>query len=116
MPQFAVLIHVSDSAHAPDATPEELKECDDDYEALVASGRMSLAYALTPKEFAKTVRRTGDVEGVHRPDGDIVAGFYVIEAADIDEAARLARHNPAVLAGGAVEIRPVHSGGLVEVS
>ena len=29
MPEFAVLIYANDSLHAPDATKEELKECDE---------------------------------------------------------------------------------------
>jgi hypothetical protein len=113
MPQFAVLIYAGDSAHAIDATPEQLKACDDDYEALAASGRMRIAYALTPQESALTVTASGPAAGVRQTEGDIVAGFYVLDAADIDEAARLARNNPAVITGGAVEIRPVHSGGVV---
>jgi hypothetical protein len=114
MPQFAVLIYAEDSAHAPTATKEQLRECDDDYEALRASGRMRLAYALTPRDLAVTVTADGRTDGTHLNGAHIVAGFYVLEAADIEEAARLARNNPAVLTGGAVEIRPVHSGGVVE--
>jgi len=112
MPQFAVLIYAGESVHAPTATAAQLKECDDDYDALVASGRIRIAYALTPRDHAMTVTSAGRTAGSHQ-SGDLVAGFYVLEAVDIDEAARLARNNPAVHSGGAVEIRPVHSGGVV---
>ncbi|WP_458116424.1 hypothetical protein [Arthrobacter sp. D2-10] len=42
-----------------------------------------------------------------------MAGFYVLEAAELDAAIALARFNPAVRRStGGVEIRPVHSGGI----
>ena len=40
---------------------------------------------------------------------EIVAGFYVIEAPDLDAVLAIARLNPAVRDGGGVEVRPVHS-------
>src|SRR3954452_10651176 len=113
MASFAVLIYAPDSIHTRDATADELKECNDDFESLHASGRMTLAYALLPKEDAVTVTADGHTAGVRSTQGDIVAGFYVIEADDIEHAVLLARHNPAVATGGAVEIRPVHSGGVL---
>lgn len=113
MPQFAVLIHADDSLHAPEATKEELRECDEHFEALVTTGTMRLAYALTPREHARTADARGVTSGPFR-DGHVVAGFYILEAPDIDEAIRLARKDPALLTGGAVEVRPVHSGGTVD--
>ena len=38
-----------------------------------------------------------------------MAGFYVIEAPDLDAALAIARLNPVVRDGGGVEVRPVHS-------
>ncbi|MBN9130568.1 MAG: hypothetical protein J0I04_13110 [Paenarthrobacter ureafaciens] len=34
MPEFTVLIYANDSLHAPTATKEELKECDEHFESL----------------------------------------------------------------------------------
>jgi hypothetical protein len=48
------------------------------------------------------------------PGGPIVAGFYIIEASDLDSALAIARTNPVLTEGGGVEVRPVHSGGLVD--
>jgi hypothetical protein len=59
MPEFAVLIYASDSLHAPKATKEELKECDEHFDSLVATGRMHMAYALTPRDHARTIRAAG---------------------------------------------------------
>ncbi|MGW9267854.1 YciI family protein [Microbacterium sp. NPDC055599] len=112
MPRFAVLIYAGDSRHAPTATPEELQECDEHFDSLVASGRMRAAYALTPRSMARTLRADGPTDGPYG-SGDVIAGFYILDAADIDEAIHLARKDPSLLSGGGVEVRPVHSGGPV---
>lgn len=113
MPEFAVLIYANDSRHAPDASKEDLKECDEHFDALVASGRMHIAYALTPRDHARTVRAAGTADGPYNAAGQVVAGFYILNATDIDEAMDLASKDPSILTGGGVEIRPVHSGGVV---
>lgn len=114
MPQFAVLIYADDSRHAPTATKEELRECDEHFESLVSWGRMRLAYALLPREHARTVRAEGPREGPYHPTGHVVAGFYVLEAASVEEALDLASRDPSLLTGGGIEVRPVHSGGVIE--
>ena len=43
---------------------------------------------------------------------EIVLGFIVVEARDMQEAIKLASDNPMVLGGGALEIRPVVSLGV----
>lgn len=114
MPQYAVLIYAADSAHAPDATAEDTRTCDDHADELVGSEAMVLAYALTPRDMAVSVRRDGVSAGPHLDAREVVAGFYVINADDLDAAVAIAATNPAVREGGAVEVRPVHSGGLVD--
>jgi hypothetical protein len=53
----------------------------------------------------------GDVitDGPFIDSKEVVAGFYIIEAPDLDAALAIARLNPAVRDGGGVEVRPVHS-------
>ena len=113
MDQYAVLIYAKDSAHALDATPEDLAECDDHAGELLAADAMLAAWALTPRELARSVRADGVTEGPFVGDREIVAGLYLLEAADLDEAVRIARTNPVVRSGGGVEVRLVHSGGVV---
>ncbi|VXC66012.1 conserved hypothetical protein [Arthrobacter sp. 9V] len=113
MPEYAVLIYANDSLHAPSATKEELKECDEHFDSLVATERMRIAYALTPREHARTIRIAGTAVGPYAADGDVVAGFYILHATDIDEALEMASKDPSILTGGGVEIRPVHSGGVI---
>lgn len=114
MPQYAVLIYANDSAHAPEATAADTASCDDHADELVEAGSMLIAYALTPRNMAVSVRRDGVVEGPHVDATDVVAGFYVIEASDLEAAVAIAGTNPAVREGGAVEVRPVHSGGVID--
>jgi hypothetical protein len=109
MAQYGVLIYVHDSAHAPDATPEDTESCDEHSDELVESGVQLAAYALTPRNTAASIRRDGITEGPFIDSKEIVAGFYVIEAPDLDAALKIARTNPVVRDGGGVEVRPVHS-------
>jgi len=109
MAQYAILIYAHDSAHAPDATPEDLEPCDDHSDELVAGGSMLAAYALTPRDMATSVRADAITDGPFLDSKEVVAGFYVIEAPDLDAALAIARTNPVVRDGGGVEVRPVHS-------
>jgi hypothetical protein len=109
MAQYAVLIYASDSAHAPEATAEDLEVCDDHSDELTASGVMLAAYALTPRDMATSVRADIITDGPFVDSKEVVAGFYVIEAPDLDAALAIARTNPVVHEGGGVEVRPVHS-------
>jgi hypothetical protein len=114
MAQYAVLIYAAESAHAPQATPDDTESCDDHADDLVDAGSMLLAYALTPRDMAVSIRADAVTDGPFIDALDIVAGFYIIEAADLDAAVAIARTNPAIAEGGGVEVRPVHSGGVVE--
>jgi len=109
MAQYGVLIYVPDSAHALDATPEETETCDEHSDELVESGVQLAAYALTPRNMATSIRRDGVTDGPFVDSKEVVAGFYIIEAPDLDAALAIARLNPVVRDGGGVEVRPVHS-------
>jgi hypothetical protein len=109
MAQYGVLIYVRDSAHALEATPEDTETCDEHSDELVESGVQLAAYALTPRGMATSIRRDGITDGPFVDSQEIVAGFYIIEAPDLDAALAIARLNPVVRDGGGVEVRPVHS-------
>jgi hypothetical protein len=109
MAQYAMLIYARDSSHAPDATPEDLETSDQHSDELAGSGAMIMAYALTPRDMATSVCGDTITDGPFVDSKEIVAGFYVIEAPDLDAALAIARTNPVVRDGGAIEIRPVHS-------
>jgi hypothetical protein len=113
MAQYAVLIYAQDSAHAPDATPADIETCDRHADELTEGGAMVAAYALTPRDMATSIRGDDITDGPFVDSKEVVAGFYVIEAPDLDAALAIARRNPAVWDGGGVEVRPIHSGGPV---
>ena len=81
-------------------------------EALVAEKKMAGGFRLRPIGEAKTLRRRG-AEGGDVTDGpfaetkEVLGGFYVIEAASMDEALAWARRIPMGL--GSIEVRPMWS-------
>jgi hypothetical protein len=113
MAQYAVLIYAHDSSHAPAATEADLASSDQHADELTASGSMLAAYALTPRDMATSIRADSITDGPFIDSKEIVAGFYIVEAPDLDAALAIAGANPVVRDGGGVEVRPVHSGGPV---
>ena len=115
MAQYAILIYANDSAHSADATPEELEVHDRHARQLEESGAMVAAFALEPRATATSVRGDVMTDGPFVETKEVVAGFYVIDAPDLDAALEIAAKNPAVQLGGGVEVRPV-AGGFVRPS
>ncbi|SCY34794.1 Uncharacterized conserved protein [Microbacterium sp. LKL04] len=110
MPQYAVLIYTDDSAHALDASDEQLAEPNAHGDELAQSGALRAAFAFTPRELARSVRVDGVTEGPFVDSAQVVAGIYVIEADDEDAALAIAATNPAIRGEGGVEVRLIHSG------
>jgi hypothetical protein len=110
MPQYAILVYGTDSAHHADATPEDLAEYDRHAKELEAAGSMALAFALQPIATSTSIRGDVVTDGPFVDAKEVVAGFYVIDAPDLDAALRIAGRNPATQQGGGVEVRPVASG------
>jgi hypothetical protein len=79
-------------------------------ESLRGSGRCIAAEALQPVETATTVRvrdgRASVTDGPFAETKEQLAGFYLIEARDLDEAIRVATQIPPARAG-TIEVRPV---------
>ena len=109
MAQYAILIYVHDSAHAPEATSADTETCDRHSDELAESGAMVTASALTPRDMATSVREDMITDGPFVDSKEVIAGFYVIDAPDLDAALAIAKTNPVVRDGGGVEVRPVHS-------
>lgn len=112
MAQYAVLIY---AAKTSEAAPAELAAHDRHAAELERSGCLVAAFALEPELTATSVRGEAVTDGPFVEAKEVVAGFYVIEAADLDAALRIAGGNPAVRQGGGVEVRPV-AGGFVRAS
>ena len=113
MPQYLLLIHGDESTY--DAMgPDELErlmaaheEFTDRNSAAIRGGE-----ALEPTSTATTVRRDGDAgwsvtDGPCAETKEAVGAFYLVEAADLDEAVALAKQVPLSGPADGVEIRPV---------
>lgn len=110
MPQYAVLIYTDDSAHALDASDEQLAEPNAHGDELAQSGALRAAFAFTPRELARSIRVDGVTDGPFVDSAQVVAGVYVIDADDEDAALAIAATNPAIRGDGGVEVRLIHSG------
>ncbi|MEU1621623.1 YciI family protein [Streptomyces sp. NPDC005722] len=114
MAQYAILIF--DAPEAGDYTPEQQAASKRHADDLVDSGAMITAYALRSADTATSLRGDVVTDGPFIDSKEVVAGFLVIEAPDLDAALELARRNPAVRWGrGGVEVRPV-AGGIAPVA
>ncbi len=114
--QYALLIYEDETAYR-DENGRAWNEIIAQHQAfaaeLVEKGLLRGGAGLKTTNTATTVRRAGGQCGLH--DGPFaeskeqLGGFYLIEAADLDEALAWARKLP--LAGdGSVEVRPIIDG------
>jgi hypothetical protein len=80
-------------------------------EAMKKAGIMVAGDRLQPSAAATTVRvadgKTKVLNGPYAETKEQLGGYYIIEAANLDEALKIARRIPAVPYGGAVEVRPI---------
>lgn len=112
MAQYAIFLY-ADADDEPDNTDHtaEGREVHDRHaEELERSGAMIAAFALRPGTMSTSIRRDAITDGPFVDAKEVIAGFYVIEAPDLDAALRVARRNPILEQGGGVEVRPVESG------
>ena len=109
MAQYAILNYADDSAHGPEAAAEDLEPHNRHADEEINAGTMVAAFALKPVAMATSVRGDVVTDGPFVEAKEVIAGFYVIEAPDLDAALQVARRNPATRQGGGVEVRPVDS-------
>jgi hypothetical protein len=82
-----------------------------EYLAVADDARFVVGAQLQPVETATSVRvvggRTLMTDGPFVDTKEVLGGFCLVEAANLDEAVELAARVPAARLGGAVEVRPV---------
>jgi hypothetical protein len=104
--KYLCLVYL-DEAHWS-ACPDQ--ECFDFAGGLAESGRLVAAEPLHPVHTATTVRvRNGQValyDGPFAETKELLAGFYLIDAKDLDEALAIAGRIPPAK-HGSIEVRPV---------
>ncbi|MFL5522049.1 MAG: YciI family protein [Gemmatimonadales bacterium] len=94
----------------PGQTDELLRECFDHVDALRRQGVVLESQMLGEAKAAKSLRtrqgRTQATDGPFAEAKEVLGGFNLIEAADMDEALRVAAELP-WSATGCIEVRPV---------
>jgi hypothetical protein len=111
MAQYAVLLYSPAPADPAETPPDEMEahgRFGDRVEEL--GGQIVGAQALQPSTTATTIR--GDVlsDGPFTESKEVLAGFFTLEARDLDHALKIAKLNPATRRG-AVEVRPIFAFG-----
>lgn len=111
--QYALLIYTKPGA-IQTLGQHEQEAVHDEYMELRQLPGMVGGASLHPVETATTVRVSGDqvlvTDGPFADTKEIFAGFYLLEADDLDRATEIAARIPAARLGGSVEIRPVVTG------
>lgn len=111
--QFMLLIHI-DGELVTDLPEGQLdgmlRECFDHVDDLARNGKVLESHMLKEASEARTLRnrkgRTRVVDGPFAESREVLGGFNLIEARDMDEAVRIAEQLPWASIGS-IEIRPV---------
>jgi hypothetical protein len=108
--QYALLIYTKPGA-AEALSDDEQAAVHREYMELKDLPEIVGGAALHPVETATTVRLQDHqllvTDGPFADTKEIFAGFYLLEADDLDRATEIAARIPAIRFGGSVEIRPV---------
>ena len=110
--KYALLIYSSEAGDAFDSLPEdEQKAILGEYFAISELPGTYGGDQLQPSASATTVRvedgRTLTTDGPFAETKEVLGGFYLFEADDLDAALEVAARIPAARMGGAVEVRPI---------
>jgi hypothetical protein len=83
----------------------ELAAHDRHAEDVRRAGAMVAAFTLQPATTATSIRGHVPTDGPFLEAKEVVVGFYVIQAPDLDAALEIARRNPILQQDGGVEVR-----------
>lgn len=109
--QYLLTIWMEETDFVP--TPEAMAPWKAFNNEGVATGVLRGGSGLQPSTTATTVRGGDEVvltDGPFVETKEQLAGYYVVDCADLDEAIAWSKKVPAVLWGAAVEVRPLAGG------
>jgi hypothetical protein len=109
MAQYAFLLHAPFSDVDEEGSAEGRAEHDRHSEDLQRNGAMIAAFVLEHPSTATSLRGDVMTDGPFLESKEVVLGFAIIEAADLDAALDIARTNPILHQGGGIEVRPVEA-------
>lgn len=108
--RYALLIFPKPGSHEA-LGPDEYRPVNAEYLALREDPRCIGGAHLQPADTATTVRYSpGEAlitDGPFADTKEVLGGYYVLDASDLDEALEFVQRIPAVRLGGAVEVRPL---------
>jgi hypothetical protein len=108
--KYALLVFPKSGSHEA-LSPEEYGRVSAEYLGLRDDPRCIGGAHLQPAETATTVRHSSGepliTDGPFADTKEVLGGYYVLDAADLDEALAFVQLIPAVRLGGAVEVRPL---------
>jgi hypothetical protein len=107
---YALLIHELPESR-DGFSAEDREALTGEYMAIAREDRVTSGAHLQPAHTATTVReRDGQfvlTDGPFAETREVFAGYFLVEAPDLDVALEIARRIPAVRMGGSVEVRPL---------
>jgi hypothetical protein len=108
--QYAMMIYAEPS-YSEALSDADRKAVLAEFAALAQDPRCVTAAQLQPAETATCVRVAGSrtlmTDGPFADTKEVLGGFCLVEAANLDEAIELAARVPVTRYGGIVEVRPV---------
>jgi hypothetical protein len=104
--KYALLIYPKPGSHEA-LGQEEYKKVNAEYWAFRDDPRCLGGAHLQPLETATTVRDGLITDGPFADTKEVLGGYFVFDAANLDDALEIAQRIPAVRLGGAVEVRPL---------
>lgn len=109
MPKYGILIYQPAPAD-PMSISSGYVQALERYPAQIEQlgGKAEIGFALQPSTTATSIRGGDTVtDGPFIEAKEVVAGFFILEAPDLDVALEIAKLNPVYLDGGGVEVRPL---------
>ena len=108
--KYALLIYPKPGSHQA-LGEDESRSVSAEYWALREDSRCLGGAHLQPVETATTVRYGGSenliIDGPYADTKEVLGGYYVLDASNLDEVLEFAQRIPAVRLGGGVEVRPL---------
>jgi hypothetical protein len=112
MAHYAILLYQPTPGDPDDLSPEE-REAHSRYANQIEEelgGKLIAPHALRSSTMATSVRGDMVTDGPFIEAKEVIAGFFVLEARDLDHALKIAKLCPANWQGGGVEVRPIAAG------
>jgi hypothetical protein len=109
--KYAVLIYTNGDTEFDSLSDAEKGAIRGEYMAISELPQVVGGEGLQPPETATTVRvqngQTLTTDGPFADTKEVLGGFYLVDADNLDTALEIAARVPAARRGGAVEVRPV---------